>query len=67
MVYAPEGQRFTLHAGALKMPRISVTFFNPRTGAFTDGGEVDGGGEVTVLPPFDPWGRDWVTILDGRG
>lgn len=67
VVYTPEGQRFTLHGNALRKQRVAVTFFNPRAGESTDGGVVDGSTEMTIMPPFDPFGRDWVTILDGRG
>jgi hypothetical protein len=62
--YLPNCQRIKLHQNAVHGDTLRVTWYNPRTGTSVAGGEVAGGREQSLQPPFDPEGRDWVLVLD---
>lgn len=63
--YTYTGREFTLKLGVLTGSTLSVSWFNPRTGATTAAGMVANAGLHSFDPPGDPTaGNDWVLVLD---
>ena len=64
LVYAPCEQWLDLNLSSLKSAKAKASWFDPRTGAYHEIGEVERGEKVTFEPPFDAAGRDWVLVVD---
>jgi hypothetical protein len=52
VVYLPQGGKVTVDLSAVS-GTPTVQWLNPRTGAATDGGTVQGGAKRTFQAPFD--------------
>ncbi len=52
LVYLPDGGEVTVDLSAAS-GTLTVEWFNPRTGASADGGDVQGGEKRSCKPPFD--------------
>lgn len=64
MVYAPIGRPFTVRLDAIKGPKITAWWFNPRNGQATRIGELENGGPRRFSPPDPGEMLDWVLVLD---
>jgi hypothetical protein len=64
MVYAPVGRRFSVRMDAIRGPKVTAWWFDPRTGAATRIGEFPNTGDRAFLPPDPASGLDWVLVLD---
>ena len=62
MVYLPSCKPVTVNLDGMACKRVTVTWYDPRTGEFRPGGEVTGDGVHEFLPP-QVW-PDWVLVLD---
>jgi hypothetical protein len=62
LIYLPSCQPVTVDLGKLSGDRVTVTWFDPRTGEARPAGEVQGGGHREFTPPL-VW-PDWVLVLD---
>jgi hypothetical protein len=60
VAYLPKPGPLTVDLSKLKGPRLSVKWFNPRTGAFAEGGTLPNQG---VKKLFSPLQEDWVLLL----
>jgi len=64
VLFVPDGARFAIDLSDASGMMLSVTWFDPASGALTDGGEVAGGGSAERLQP--PFARDAVLHLRRR-
>jgi hypothetical protein len=64
MVYAPVGRRFSVRMDAIRGPKVTAWWFDPRSGAATRIGEFPNAGERAFLPPAPGEQLDWVLVLD---
>lgn len=64
MVYAPVGRAFSVRLDAIKAPKITAWWFNPRDGKPTRIGELENGGPHRFTPPDAGEMLDWVLVLD---
>jgi len=64
MVYSPRGKPVTLALDRLSGDRLSVWWYDPRTGAATPARECERHGEREFAPPTSGDGQDWVLVLD---
>ena len=64
MVYAPVGRSFAVRLDAIKAPKITAWWFNPRNGKATRIGEFENGGPRRFMPPDAGEMLDWVLVLD---
>ncbi len=62
LIYLPSCKPVTVDLGRLSGARITVTWYDPRTGESRPAGEVPGGGQHEFTPP--PVWPDWVLVLD---
>jgi len=63
-IYSPRGEQFMVRMGAIRAPRVTATWFDPRYGILEPvhtGGNV---GYQTFVPPTSGRGCDWVLVLD---
>jgi len=63
VVYLPRGAATTIDLSAAAGRSFRVRWFDPRTGATSDGGEVPGGAKRELKPPA---GGDFAASLDAR-
>ncbi len=63
MVYAPIGRTFRVRMTAIKGPKVTAWWFNPRTGEATSIGTF-ANGERDFTPPDRGEMLDWVLVLD---
>jgi len=64
LVYLPCEQWVEVNLSSLKSATAKASWFNPRTGTYSEIGEVERNEKVTFQPPFDETGRDWVLVVD---
>lgn len=64
LVYLAEGREIKVVLGKVKGDRVRVSWFNPRTGGATDGGERSNTGIATFIPPEIGEVEDWILVLD---
>jgi hypothetical protein len=62
LIYLPSLKAVTVNLDKLTGDRISVTWYDPRTGECRSTGYVDGHGNVDFTPP--PVWPDWILVLD---
>ena len=65
LVYAPSPAPFRIRAEALSGERLTVWWYDPRTGAAHSAGILPRQPVMTFTPPAD--GPDWVLVLDDAG
>jgi len=63
MVYAPIGRTFRVRMTAIKGPKVTAWWFNPRTGEATSIGTF-ANAERDFTPPDRGEMLDWVLVLD---
>ncbi|MBC8081172.1 MAG: glycoside hydrolase family 140 protein [Gorillibacterium sp.] len=66
MIYSPNGIRFRAAMGKLAGEQVTASWYDPRTGSYTDSFEVANTGEANFLPPTSGRGCDWVLVLEGQ-
>ena len=65
MVYTPTGKQVTLNTMSLKTKTLKISWFDPRTGIFIDGGNVSRSpAYVYKAPQSGEKGLDWVLVID---
>lgn len=64
MVYAPVGRPFSVRLDAIKAPKITAWWFNPRNGKSTRIGDLENGTPHRFVPPDAGEMLDWVLVLD---
>ena len=62
VIYLPSCKPVTVDLDRLTGARLTVTWYDPRTGEERPAGEVPGGGQHEFTPP--PIWPDWVLVLD---
>lgn len=62
MIYLASCKPVTIDLDIMSRKRVTVTWYDPRTGEFRSGGEVQGYGKQEFIPPL-VW-PDWVLVLD---
>lgn len=62
-VYLARGGSVPIDLAKMRTRTVAATWFNPRTGATTDGGTRTSSGSVTLTAPSN---SDWVLVLDAR-
>ncbi|WP_187260677.1 glycoside hydrolase family 140 protein [Pontibacter beigongshangensis] len=65
-VYSASGLPFTLQLGIISGKKIKASWFNPRTGTVSKGGNFKNSGTKAFSPPTQGDDQDWVLILDAR-
>ncbi|MDX2108644.1 MAG: DUF4038 domain-containing protein [Verrucomicrobiota bacterium] len=65
MVYIAEGNKIKVWPSKITGSHLHIWWYNPRNGTAVDEGlrEIKDD-NCHFLPPFDPFGRDWVLVLD---
>ena len=63
-VYSASGKQFTVDLSKLTCERLHTWWFDPRTGAATDAGDLARDGKKDFTPPSSGRGNDWVLVLD---
>ncbi len=63
-VYSPCGEQFMVRMQAIRAPRVSATWFDPRYGIAEPLHTSDNVGFQTFVPPTSGRGSDWVLVLD---
>jgi hypothetical protein len=66
-VYAPVGRPFSVRMDAIKAPKATAWWFDPRTGKAERIGDFDTKGERRFDPPSPGELLDWVLVLDDAG
>lgn len=65
MIYIPTGKTVTLNTTTLKSKTLKCSWYDPRTGAWSDAGFVSSSPSFTYTPPSSGGkGHDWVMVLD---
>lgn len=64
MVYAPVGRKFKVNLKVIQGFKVAAWWFDPRTGAATQIGELDNDGVHEFTPPNLGEALDWVLVLD---
>ncbi|HKS36611.1 MAG TPA: glycoside hydrolase family 140 protein [Verrucomicrobiae bacterium] len=64
MVYAPVGRKFKVRMNAIKGPKVTAWWFNPRDGKASEVGRYANSGEREFTPPDKGEMLDWVLVLD---
>ncbi|MBB3125483.1 hypothetical protein FHS19_000137 [Paenibacillus rhizosphaerae] len=65
MIYSPNGIPFRVVMGKISGGNVKASWYDPRTGAWTDAGEYVNQGEVEYHPPTSGRDGDWILVLDG--
>jgi len=63
-VYMPSARLLNLKTDSLQGLQLMVTWFNPRTGEFTDPINMEKRPVMTFMPPSRGENMDWVLVLD---
>lgn len=65
LIILHEGQNVTINLGILSGSHLNIWWYNPRTGAATQGSTISNSGSRTFNPPGGSGrGNDWVLVLD---
>lgn len=64
MVYVPLGRSIKLNTSLVSASRISLWWFDPRTGSSTQFGTMDNPGTLEVTPPSPGEAQDWILVVD---
>lgn len=64
MIYFPNGKDRELNLSSLASDRISIWWFDPRTGNAIAEKEMDRPDRHTFVPPSQGIGNDWILVLD---
>ncbi|MCX8157976.1 MAG: glycoside hydrolase family 140 protein [Verrucomicrobiae bacterium] len=65
MAYTPTGRTLEIQMGKIPGERVRALWFDPRTGQYTELGEVDNQGRRLFDPPGEEQpGNDWVLVLE---
>jgi hypothetical protein len=64
LIYSAGGKSFAVNTAQLVGPRITASWYDPRTGKLTNAGMYANGGTRTFTPPSSGYGNDWVLLLD---
>lgn len=65
MIYIPTGKTVSLNTSILKSKTLKCSWYDPRTGAWTDAGFVSSSPSFTYKAPSSGGkGHDWVMVLD---
>jgi hypothetical protein len=64
MIYSPNGLRIDAVMGRIEGERVTASWYNPRTGLWTEAGEFDNMGKIAFQPPTSGRGEDWILVLD---
>ena len=64
MVYSAGGKSFEVDLKKLSGVKIHSSWFDPRTGATTTGGDFVNSGAKSFTPPASGRAEDWVLVLD---
>jgi hypothetical protein len=65
LIYLPQNQSITIDLNKLSGNRKNVTWFDPRTGKFSNKAVVNTSDSQTFTPPKE--GKDWVLVIDDAG
>lgn len=63
MIYLPTQREIVINMDKISGDRIKATWYNPRSGVWSVGGEYKSGGIQSFVPPMQD-GPDWVLVLD---
>jgi len=64
-IYTCNGSIMKIDLGKMKMKRITISWFNPRSGMFNPIGTFEGTGIKAFDPPGEKAaGNDWVLVLE---
>jgi hypothetical protein len=66
MAYFPHHAEASFDTSVLDKPRLSLAWFDPRTGITHEDSTRDNTGQLTVKPPSDQHPVDWVLVLTGK-
>ncbi len=66
MVYIPVGKPMVISTEKLNSRNIELTWFNPRTNAYSKPQLLKSNGKINVIPPQTGGENDWVLILDSK-
>lgn len=67
MIYSPNGLAVRVKMGKIAGSKVRASWFDPRTGQWSEAGNCDNAGEAVFHPPTSGRGCDWVLVLDGDG
>lgn len=64
-LYTYSGRAFSVRMGALPGAKVRASWYDPRTGAGREIGEIDNAGTALFDPPGEPApGNDWALVLE---
>ncbi len=63
-VYFPTGKNSIINTSGLKAQQLSITWYDPRTGATFAIGNLQNFGSFNAVPPSAGAGNDWVLVID---
>lgn len=64
LIYSASGKPFTVDLSKLSGTTLQATWYDPRTGAVQDAGQLPRAGQKEFTPPTQGTGNDWVLVLD---
>jgi hypothetical protein len=66
MIYFPQGGDGQLNLSALNGKKLTVWWYDPRTGNAIPDGKLKRSEKLTVSTPTRGKGHDWILVLDGE-
>lgn len=66
MIYFPTGKTANIDLSNLTGKQFTTWWFDPRTGAAFKGKRLKATSDVTVTPPSEGLGNDWVLVIDAK-
>jgi hypothetical protein len=63
-IYSASGKPFTVDLSKLTGERLEAWWYDPRTGAATNAGDLAREGKRVFTPPSSGRGNDWVLVVD---
>nr|WP_284241838.1 glycoside hydrolase family 140 protein [Paenibacillus glycanilyticus] len=64
MIYSPNGIPFQAAMGKIRGTSVKASWYDPRSGVWTDAGIIANEGEVHYQPPTSGRDGDWILVLD---
>jgi hypothetical protein len=64
MIYSPRGKPVTIDVNRLSGDRLTIWWYNPRSGMAEPAGVCGRLGERTFNPPSTGENQDWILVLD---